>query len=42
MKCKEIKKLDLCVYEEKLDNGLSIYVVPMEYKNNIYTIILFY
>ncbi len=37
MKCKEIKKLDLCVYEEKLDNGLSIYVVPMEYKNNIYT-----
>ena len=37
MKCKEIKKLELRLYEEQLDNGLSIYIVPMECKNNIYT-----
>ena len=26
----EIKGLDLTLYEEKLENGLSIYVIPNE------------
>ena len=34
---KNIENLDLTVYSEKLDNGLEIYVVPMENVNNIYT-----
>ena len=33
---KKISKVDLDVYTEKLDNGLSIYVVPMPNKNNIH------
>ena len=36
MQKKKISKVDLDVYTEKLDNGLSIYVVPMPNKHNIH------
>lgn len=36
MEIKELSNLDLKVYSDKLDNGLSIYVVPMNNRNNIY------
>ena len=33
---KKFNNLDLTLYEEKLDNGLSVYVVPKKNVNNIY------
>ena len=37
MNKKTFNKLGLDVYSETLDNGLSIYVVPMLNKHNIYS-----
>ena len=37
MKKTKIEKLKLEIYEEKLDNGLEIYIVPKNNCNNIYT-----
>ena len=31
-----IEKLDLDIYNEKLDNGLEVYIVPKNTVNNIY------
>ena len=36
MENNELSNLNLKVYSSKLDNGLSIYVVPMNNRNNIY------
>lgn len=36
MKKSKLEKLDLELYEEKLDNGLEIYIVPKENVNGIY------
>lgn len=36
MKKREIKDLDLFLYEETLDNGLTIYVIPKENTESIY------
>lgn len=36
MKKSNLEKLDLELYEEKLDNGLEIYIVPKENVNGIY------
>lgn len=33
---KELNDLDLTVYEEKLDNGLSVYLVPVNNVNSVY------
>lgn len=33
---KRFHKLDLDLYEETLNNGLSVYIVPMKNVNNIY------
>ncbi len=36
MKKKKLDGLDLTVFEEKLDNGLNVYIVPMEHVKGIY------
>lgn len=33
---KKFHKLDLCLYQETLNNGLTVYIVPMKNTNNIY------
>ena len=40
MKKSSLEKLDLELYEETLDNGLRVYVVPKENVNGIYVISL--
>lgn len=37
MEKKKLNKLDLNLYSEKLDNGLTIYIIPDSNNNNIYT-----
>ena len=36
MKKIELSTLDMSIYEEKLDNGLEIYLIPYENKKNYY------
>ena len=36
MTVKEIKGLDIKVYHEELDNGLKIYLIPIEDRNNYF------